>query len=213
MDVGSKLDETEWHQHDISFLTSMRMKQEQRNLERVLDQLERQRKRSLEIFEYEKEQTEIDLEQRVRKKSTALSELARKRGDKESIAISRRESLNVLRQHNGIVWNNALGRPTYGTSRRQHPSQKEKTIKLPENVYLKKQLQENSTGHTIKLGYVIIRPQTVSRVFVTSETSVGSLRLPQINRGFTETDRNKYRQPVNIDMEYHVARWIALSQN
>lgn len=102
-------DSEEYHGNDVSFLVTMRMKQEKRNLEVYLRFLERQRRRSLEMYEYQREQTKLDLEERVKLKSSYLSDLCFTKGKKESIAISRRESLNVLRAHNGRTWNMATG--------------------------------------------------------------------------------------------------------
>lgn len=114
--------------NDLSFLTTMRMKQEKRNLEVYLRFLERQKRRSLEMYEYQKEQTELDLEERVKLKSSYLSELCNTIGKKESIAISRRESLNVLRAHNGRTWNMATG--TYHVKTRPHESKEYKRGQL-----------------------------------------------------------------------------------
>ena len=122
-----------YYGNDLSFLTSLRMRQEQKNLDNYLRSLEKQKRRSLEMYTYQREQTELDLEERVKLKSSYLSELLNTNGKKESIAISRRESLNVLRAHNGRTWNMATG--TYHVKTRRHDKNENKQC---ENSYHQK---------------------------------------------------------------------------
>lgn len=114
-----------YRHYDVSFLVALRLKQESRNLKKILAQIDKAKKKSLEMFEYEREQTEIDLEERIKKRSTPLGELHRTKGRKESISISRRESLEVVRAHTKYVWNNAHGLPTY--ERKSLPAHERKT--------------------------------------------------------------------------------------
>lgn len=211
MDLADIDGDNDWHHYDISFLTTMRLKQEQKNLNKVLKQLEKQRKKSLEMFQYEREQTEIDLEQRVLKRSTSLSELSRIKGKKESIAISRRESLNVLRAHNGYVWNNALGRPTYGKMKSATPEPVKRQRKLTENTYFKEK-KENDRLIQLRNAYFRIRPQTTS--LNTEVKTTESLTLPSLTRGYTDLGQRKHRnQNKNeLDMDFLITRWIALSK-
>lgn len=210
MDLTNSEGDLEWQHYGISFLTSMRLKQERRNLVKVLNQLEKQRKKSLEMFEYVREQTEIDLEQRVKKRSTSLSELSRIKGKKESIAISRRESLNVLRARNGCVWNNALGRPTYGKrdSSSQKPQKKER--KMTESVYVKRK-KERDYQIQMRNAYFSVRPQTVHNLKQENE----SVRFPLLTRGFTDLMHhpNNRKDRNGLDMDYLTARWIAMSRD
>lgn len=210
MDLADIDGDTDWHRYDVSFLTTMRLKQEQKNLNKVLKQLERQRKKSLEMFQYQREQTEIDLQQRVLKRSTSLSELSRTKGKKESIAISRRESLNVLRAHNGSVWNNALGRPTYGKMKSVSQESGKKQRKLTETTYFR-QKKENDRQIQLRDAYFRIRPQTTSR---NVEMKTESLTLPPLTRGYTDLGHvtNRRHNKNELDMDSLITRWIALSK-
>ncbi|KAH3721330.1 hypothetical protein DPMN_064251 [Dreissena polymorpha] len=89
------------------------MRQEQKNLEKYLKILSKQRQRALDLCDYQMEQTELDLEQRIKKCSTQLSELSSRTGLKEGIALARRESLGVLHLYDGRTWNMAT--KTYHT--------------------------------------------------------------------------------------------------
>lgn len=117
---------------DLSLITTMRIKQEKRNLDLILRKLDRQRRKCLDFYQNEREQTVLYLEKQVKHRSTALSELLEHTGKKESIAISRRESLNVIRGHAGCIWNVAnmtyVIKPSVLTS---HDSQ---DWKLPQSV-------------------------------------------------------------------------------
>lgn len=115
----------DFYGNDISFLTSLRIKQEKKNLEKYLRFLERQRRRSLEMYEYQKEQTELDLQERVKLKSSYFADLWNINDKKKAIAVSRRESLNVIRAHNGRTWNMATN--TYHVAPKRH----EKREKIP----------------------------------------------------------------------------------
>lgn len=197
----------EWPFYDISFRTTLRLKQEQRNLVKVLKQLERQRRRSLEMFQYEREQTELDLEQRVKKRSTPLSVLARTKGKKEAIEMSRRESLNVVRMNNQRVWNNALERPTYGAE--ESISQKPATGKdrtFSKYAYTRS-IKETDKHIRKRDAYFHIRPQTVY-----SFNNKDNVKLPLLTRGCTELTRSYNKHTPGIDWEYHIARWVTINR-
>ncbi|KAL4223914.1 hypothetical protein ACF0H5_017376 [Mactra antiquata] len=116
-----------FNQFDISLLLARRLKQEKRNLKKVLAQIDKAQKKSLEMFEYEREQTKHDLEERIKKKSTSFKELQRSRGRRESITESRKECLEIVRAHTRYVWNNAYSLPTYSKKKNTLEEQKKES--------------------------------------------------------------------------------------
>ena len=86
--------------YDQSLIRTLLLEREKRNLEARLLKIEKDRQKLINNFAQRKENTLFDLCARVRKRSTSLEELCKSEGEAESIKISRRESLNMIRRNN-----------------------------------------------------------------------------------------------------------------
>jgi len=112
-----EIENTSYLGYDISFLTAMRLKQENRNLQKLLDMITRQERRTLETHAYLRQQTQLDLENRIQRRSTNFAHIVKTMGKRNSISLARRESLNIVHGQNGRLWNVATG--TYVVGIRQ----------------------------------------------------------------------------------------------
>ena len=86
--------------YDHSLIRTLILEREKRNLEARLLKIEKDRQKIINSVAQRKEKTWLDLCERVRKRSTSLEKLSQSEGETESIKISRRESLNMLRINN-----------------------------------------------------------------------------------------------------------------
>ena len=93
--------------YDHSLIRTLLLEREKKNLEARLLKIEQDRQKLINSFAQKKESTLLDLCGRVRKRSTSLEELSKLEGETESIKISRRESLSMLRRNNDRIISNA----------------------------------------------------------------------------------------------------------
>ena len=93
--------------YDHSLIRTLLLEREKKILEARLLKIEKDRQKLINSFAQRKESTLLDLCARVRLRSTSLEELSKSEGETESIKISRRESLNMLRINNDRIISNA----------------------------------------------------------------------------------------------------------
>ena len=93
--------------YDHSLIRTLLLEREKKNLAARLLKIEKDRQKLINNFAQRKESTLLDLCARVRKCSTSLEEISKSEGETESIKISRRESLNMLRRNNDRIISNA----------------------------------------------------------------------------------------------------------
>ena len=93
--------------YDHSLIRTLILEREKRNLEARLLKIEKDRQKLINSVAQRKEHTWFDLCERVRKRSTSLEKLSQTEGETESIKISRRESLNMVRANNDRRISNA----------------------------------------------------------------------------------------------------------
>ena len=138
--------------YDHSLIRTLLLEREKKNLEARLLKIEQDRQKLINNFAQKKESTLLDLCGRVRKRSTSLEELSKLEGETESIKISRRESLNMLRRNNDRIISNAA-RWVFHRPYKQNDRVKllKKQHSLEKQVLADEQQAETETQQTTKL--------------------------------------------------------------